>query len=106
MWPQKWKASASPGFTRAATAPPPATRASRRDVRARKPRREVDSARLSPNVPASGGRGNDRLQLTVCVERPLSAHLAAWVDDDRIRAAGDIQPAPDVGVAHLVEDQK
>src|SRR3954451_13689563 len=106
MWPQKWKASASPGFTSAATAPPPATRASRRDVRARKPRGEVDSARLSPKGPASGSRGNDRLQLTVCVECPLRPHFAAWVDHDRIRAAGDIEAAPDVGVAHLVEDQE
>src|SRR5437868_7686064 len=105
MWPQKWWASASPGFTSAARAPTPATSVSRRDVRARKPRREVDSARLSPMTPASGSCGNNRLELTVGVERPLRPHLSERVDDHRIGAAGNIEAAPDVGVADLVEDE-
>src|SRR6476619_6010684 len=106
MWPQKWKASASPGLTSAATAPPPATSASKRDVRARKPRREVDSARLSPTAPASGSLGNNRLELTVGVERPFRPHLSEAIDDHRIGAARDIEAAPDVSVAYLIEDEE
>src|SRR5580765_4386950 len=106
MWPQKWNASASPGLTNAATAPPPARSASSRDVRARKPRRDVDSARPSPKAPASGSRGNNRLELTVGVERPFRPYLSERVDDHRIRATGNIEAAPDVRIAHLVEDEE
>src|SRR5580765_4321562 len=106
MWPQKWNASASPGLTSAATAPPPARRASSREVRARKPRRDVESARLSPMTPASGSRGNNRLELTVGIERAFRPYLSERVYDHRIRAAGNIEAAPDVGVAHLVEDEE
>src|SRR5215467_5287269 len=106
MWPQKWNASASPGLTRAATALPPAASASRREVRARKPRRDVVSARLSARPPGSGRRGNNRFELAVSVERALRPDLSAFVDDHGIRAAGNVQPTPDVGVADLVEDEK
>src|SRR5512142_1069932 len=104
MWPQRWYASASPGFTSAATALPPATSASSRDVRARKPRRDVDTASPSPIAPASGSRGNDRLELAVSVERSLRPHCTDLVDDDGVRAAGNVEAPPDVCVAHLVED--
>src|SRR3954466_873536 len=106
MWPQKWKASASPRPASAATAPPLATSASKREVRSRKPRREVDSARLSPMSPASGSRGNNRLELAVSVERPFRPHLADRVYDHCVRAAGNIEATPDVGVAHFVEDEE
>ena len=57
-------------------------------------------------TPASGSRGNNRLELTVGIERAFRPYLSERVDDHRIRAAGNIEAAPDVGVAHLVEDEE
>ena len=44
MWPQKWCAWAFCASSAAARSPPPVTASSSRPVRARNPRREVDSA--------------------------------------------------------------
>src|SRR3954466_13713111 len=103
MWPQKWNASASPGFTRAVTAPPPAISARSRDVRARKPRRDVDAASPSPMMRTSGSdcalrRRDDPLELSVAVERPLRAHPAVAIQRDRVRTARDAQALPHLGV--------
>src|SRR5919204_547081 len=111
MWPQKWNPSASPGSTSAPTAPAPATSVSVFETRARKPRREVEVARPSAIAARSGmrlhepslGRGEDALELSVRVERPLRANRPVPVERDGERAARDPQLAPNVGVAHLVE---
>src|SRR3954469_11670042 len=97
MWPQKWKASASPGFTSAPTAPAPAASVSSRETRARKPRREVDAASSSTSAVGSGmclgdpalRRGEDALQLAPGVERALGVNRAVPVERDREGAAGD-----------------
>src|SRR5947207_11450884 len=112
MCPQKWKASASPGLTRARTAPAPAASASIRDARARSPRRDVDVASPSAGAPPSGmyvrklpfSRRDDALQLTVRVESALGTYGAVAVEHHRERAARDVQRAPHVRVLHLVED--
>src|SRR4051794_7885277 len=99
MWPQKWNASASPGLISAPTAPAPAVRASSRETRARKPRRDVDAASPSVRDASSGTcvresplrRRQDALELAVGVERALRAHGSARVEGDRERAPGDPQ---------------
>src|SRR6266516_5118924 len=112
MCPQKWKASASPASTSAPTAPAPAASDSSLEKRARKPRRDVEVARPSAIAPRSGmrlgeaalGRREDALELAVRVERPLRVHPPVAVEGDGERAPRDSQRAPDVGVAHFVED--
>src|SRR5215217_8844462 len=109
MWPQKWNASASPGLTSAPTPPAPATNASRRDVRARNPRRDVDDARSSAIDATSGIREGalcgceDALELAVAVERPFRADVPVTVERDSVRTAWNTELAPDVGVARFVE---
>ena len=51
MWPQKWKASASPGFTAFATTPPAVAASRPAPTRARKPRRELSPASESSASP-------------------------------------------------------
>src|SRR4051812_1573991 len=113
MWPQKWNASAVPGLTSAEIAPPPARTARNREVRARKPRRDVDAARLSPIGRTSGKYGlrdrslrcgDDSLELAVAVERAFGANLSFAVDRDRVRAPGNTQAPPEIRVANLVEN--
>src|SRR6185437_4823019 len=109
MWPQKWNASASPGLTRAAIAPPPAIRPSTRDARARNPLRDVDAARLSPICRSSGRCGScdralcgrdDPLELPVTIERALGVDTAVAVERNCVRTTRDAEPLPDIGVAH------
>ena len=114
VWPQKWKASASPGFTAFATTPPAVAASRPAPTRARKPRREVSPASessaspirsrsaisdLPPPGPARrrlGGRQH-ALELGQVVERPLGEHGAVRIERDRERAARDPQLAPDLG---------
>src|SRR4051812_5273171 len=132
MWPQKWKASASPGLTALATTPPAVPTTSARPTRASRPRRDVRAARPSANAPrsvhpprllapllarrapTSGMRrlqrtalrgGKHALELRQAVERPLGQHDAGErVERGGVRAAGHPRRGPGVGVAMLVED--
>src|SRR5215210_8927895 len=103
MWPQKWKASASPGLTE----PPAAAATSAPPSRARKPRREVARATAwlssGMSLPPLGCRQN-RLQLAEAVERALRADGAVQGECDRVRAPRNGELLPRVAVASLVED--
>src|SRR5215213_1883285 len=91
MWPQKWNASASPGFRQ----PPAAATTSAPPRRARKPPRDVSRATAAP----SSGTGllvcpalrscNDSLELGGAVERALGADDAFDVERDGVGAARD-----------------
>src|SRR5690242_12432914 len=104
MWPQKWKASAFWALSAEATIPPPLTASSSFPARARKPRREVDSATASLSMRGGGGGGQNALELEERVERPFGERLAVRREDDRVRAAGDRELVPGLGVLLLVED--
>src|ERR1700704_957476 len=104
MWPQKWKASASPGLIALATTPPAAPATIARPTRASRPRRDVRAARPSVQLPTSGmrrlqraalGRGQDALQLGEPVERALGQRDAGQrVESDGVRAAGRARLRP------------
>src|SRR5215211_1679347 len=106
MWPQKWNASASPGFTE----PPAAAATSAPPRRARKPPRDVSRATAAP----SSGTGllvcpalrscNDSLELGGAVECALGADDAFVVERDGVGAPRDGELLPDLPVRHLVED--
>src|SRR5215213_2075495 len=106
MWPQKWNASASPGFTE----PPAAAATSAPPRRARKPPRDVSRATAAP----SSGTGllvrpalrscNDSLELGGAVERALGADDAFDVERESVGAPRDGELLPDLPVRHLVED--
>src|SRR5436190_12186720 len=114
MWPQKWKASASPGRTAAARALPPAAAKSKRPTRPRKPRLDVSCASESLRRSLASGtcpledpllcRGEHALELAEAVERALRPHDAVPVERDGEGAPGDAQRAPRVRVLLLVED--
>src|ERR671937_112905 len=113
MWPQKWNASASSGRQAAATAPPAAVASRKPPIRARKPRREARCASASLRLAAASGanglpraplrRRDDALQLRERVERPLREHGPVDAERHGIGAAGDVERAPGVRVALLVE---
>src|SRR5919198_3836207 len=104
MWPQKWKASACCARSAAATTPPPLTASRSRPARARKPRREVAPATLSLNTQRAGRVGEEAFELEERVEGALREHLAVRGQDERVRAAGDVQRAPGFCVGLLVEE--
>src|SRR5215216_5713121 len=122
MWPQKWKASASPGRTARATSPPAVSAVIAPPIRARKPRREVPAASPSSALPAESpaGSGNERLrdppfapavlrggedalELREVVERALREHGAVEIERDRERAPGNAELAPRRRVGVLLE---
>src|SRR6266545_2590204 len=109
MWPQKWKASESPGSIRVPTVRA-AVRATRAPpTRARKPRRDVSRAIASEtrsrcSGTAAGGGRQDALELGEVVEGALGQDGAAIVRGDRERASGDAQVAPECRIRLLVED--
>src|SRR6185503_18671588 len=110
VWPQKWKASASPGFTAFATTPPAVAARRPPPIRARKPRRELSPARESSASPIrsrsaiSGARSHPRpaagssrqhtLELGQVVERALGQDRAIRPERDRERAARNAELAP------------
>src|SRR4051812_1501482 len=104
MWPQKWNASAFCARSAAPRTPAPLTASKSFPARARKPRREVVPTTASLSTHGSSRVGQDALELVERVERSLGERLAVGRENDRIRAAGDRQPAPRVGVVVLVED--
>src|SRR4051812_1188267 len=103
MWPQKWKASASPGLTMSLTAAAAPADSSAPPTRASSPRREVRAAIASlqpspmqqlqrvPRLPGAAlGRGDDRLQLAQPVEGALRQDGPVdGIERDRVRAPGD-----------------
>src|SRR5829696_2256633 len=122
MWPQKWKASASPGRTARATSPPAVSAVIAPPIRARKPRREVPAASPSSALPTESpaGSGNERLrdppfapavlrggedalELREVVERALREHGAVEIERDRERAPGNAELAPRRRVGVLLE---
>src|SRR2546423_10459509 len=104
MCPQKWNASAFSARSAAPSTPAPLTARRSFPARARKPRREVvlTTASLSTDGPGRGGEHG--LELEERVERPFREHVAVRREHDRIRAAGNCQLAPRLGVVLLVED--
>src|SRR5690242_21536499 len=103
MCPQKWYASAFCALRAPSTNPPPATPSSSFPVRARKPRREVAPATCS--LSTRRRRTEQRLELVERVERPLREDLAVRRSEhDRVRAAGNPQRLPGLGVLVLVEE--
>src|SRR6476659_7828303 len=102
MCPQKWKASAFWALIAPSTYPPPATPSSRRPVRARKPRREVAPATAS--LSTQRRRPEQRFQLVERVEGAFAEHFAIRREHDRVRAAGDRERLPGLGVLVLVEE--
>src|SRR5881396_1867129 len=112
MCPQKWYASASPGFTSALV---PAIAITPAPTRARNPRREVEAASPSTAWPSRSGTerstaalggGEHRLELRAGVERPLRQHRPVGPHRDGERAAGHVGQRPGVGVLDLVEAQQ
>src|SRR3954454_24761909 len=113
MWPQKWKASASPGLIALATTPPAAPATIARPTRASRPRRDVRAARPSAHTPTSGmrrlqraalGRREHALELGQAVEGALGQRDAGQrVERHRVRAAGHAGLGRGGGVALLVE---
>src|SRR5437660_9917440 len=110
MWPQKWKASASPGFTTLATALAAVAARSASPVRASSPRREVRPAsavvqsRMGGLQRALDRRAHHALELGEPVERALGQDgPLARVERDRVWAAGHGGLLPCLGVALLVE---
>src|SRR3954469_3955276 len=108
MWPQKWKASASPGLTTLDTALAAVAANSASPTRASRPRGDVRAARSSSMdrlERAPLGRADDALELGEPVERPLGQHdPVARVQGDRVRRAGHAGDSPGLRVTVLVED--
>src|SRR5215218_7883999 len=108
MWPQKWKASPLCVRSAAVRKPPPATPRSSLPMRARKPRRELDSATDSLSRSSGTHRARrvaeEALELEERVERPLGEHLAVAREHDRVGASRDREGAPGLGVGLLVEE--
>src|SRR6266540_1941027 len=111
VWPQKWKASESPGSIRVPTVRAAASATSAPPTLARNPRRDVSRAsesvsrsRCSGTAPLGGGQ--HALQLGEVVEGALGENSAAVAqgDGDGERAAGNPEVAPERGVHDLVED--
>src|SRR6476659_3009560 len=102
MCPQKWKASAFWALIAPSTYPPPATPSSRRPVRARTPRRAVAPATAS--LSTQRRRPEQRFRLVERVVGALAEHLAIRREHDRVRAAGDRERLPGLGVLVRVEE--
>src|SRR4051812_6993685 len=108
MWPQKWKASASPGLTSFATVVAAVAASSASPARASSPRRDVRAASCSSmggleRAPLGGA--DDALELAEAVEGALRQHdPVARIQRDRVRRARHVGGRPGVGVAMLVED--
>src|SRR5206468_11429967 len=89
VWPQKWKASDSPGSIRVPTVRAAVIAMSAPPTRARKPRREEPRASESlirsrcsgtDRVPPALRRGQNALELRQVVEGPLCQHLALAIE--------------------------
>src|SRR4051795_9969330 len=108
MWPQKWKASASPGLTTLDTALAAVAANSASPTLASSPRREVRAASSSSMdrlERALLGRADHALELAEPVERALGQDDAVpRVQRDRVGRPGHARGRPRVGVAVLVED--
>src|SRR4051794_29949973 len=108
MWPQKWKASASPGLTTLDTALAAVAANSASPTLASSPRREVRAASSSSMdrlQRAALGRADHALELGEPVERPLGQDdPVAWIEGDRVGGPRDARGGPRVGLALLVED--
>src|SRR4051812_6782686 len=108
MWPQKWKASASPGLTTLETALAAVGANSASPTRASSRRREVRAASASSMdrlQRALLGRADHALELAEPVERALGQDDAVpRVQGDGVRRSGHARGRPRVGVPVLVED--
>src|SRR5918995_409759 len=112
MWPQKWKASDSPGSIRFPTVRAPVSAISAPPTLARKPRREVSRARPSVirsrcsgtgRLDPSAGGGEHALELRQVIVGALGEHGAVAVEGEREGAAGDLEAAPEGGLGDLIE---
>src|SRR3954452_16746310 len=108
MWPQQWKASASPGLTTLDTALAAVAANSASPTLASSPRREVRAASSSSMdrlERAAFGRADHALELGEPVERALGEDdPVARIEGDRVRRARDLRGGPGLGMALLVED--
>src|SRR3954447_15743534 len=112
VWPQKWKASDSPGSISVPTVRAAVIAISAPPTRARKPRREVSLASESlirsrcsgtDRVTPSLRGGQDTLELRQVVERSLGEHSSFPIEGERERAARDLEGPPELGLRDLVE---
>src|SRR3954447_23246278 len=113
VWPQKWKASDSPGSISVPTVRAAVIAISAPPTRARKPRRE--ESRASESLIRSSCSGTDRLppplrpghdafELRQVVEGSLGQHRALPIQRERKRAARDLEVPPELRLRDLVED--
>src|SRR3954454_12424605 len=113
VWPQKWKASDSPGSINVPTVRAAVSAISAPPTRARKPRRELSRASESVMRSRCSGTGclfppcrrrKHAFELGQIVERPLCEHRALPIEGEREGTAWDLEVPPELRLDHLVED--